>query len=318
MRLRLDPRFRRYLRFRYILAATFGVILLGGAVASWQVKASQEGELGLAARFLGVPGKAVQLVAAGQTGRVAQPSGAAQPTQAPGKGRSFAVLYTDPAAGSKPEKVALVANEGMDFITEAYWDDAMNARPAIGAKPIATADLQAKSQEFLQHHGPLPGAEVRLAQMRPMPVDVPQIYMSEWELFVGDGKWPQAKALVAVSAFSGRVVMYRYSPMDTSQFGKVCISQEKAVAVVTGLFPPLQPGTQVKLRRVWIGDRSGWTQMGRPVWQVAVTVTFPPGSHLPDEPLAFAVDAISGKVAHNELLERPNVLHGLVRDKPVE
>jgi len=213
--------------------------------------------------------------------------------------------------------VELVASEALDFVTEAYWVDGLNARATAGEGRMAQVDLQTKAQEFLEGHNPLPGALARLARVLPIPKDAPAMYMFEWELHGGQGKAPQGKALVTVSAATGRVVMYRYWPMDTSQFGKVAVSREKAVVIVRALFPALPAGTQLRLRYAELLDRSGWTELGRPVWQIGFTVEYPPGSRLLPadrfppgagplpEPRAFGVDAITGKVVHNDLLNNP-------------
>ena len=287
-------------RCKYVIAASIVAAAVGGAAAAWQAKASQDDELRLAAEFLGAPAEALQLAAAGPSSHDVPPVAGPEPMPVPSKGRAFTVLYTGAKAGSPPEKIELVADADLSFVAAACWVDALNEQPTAGKNRLEVPTLQARAQEFLIGHVPLPGVTPRLTQTHPVPPDTPYVYMFEWELLGADGKWPQARALVAVSVLSGRVVMYRYSAMDATEFGRIAVSREKAVATALGLLPAARPGVKIRLDHATLSDRSLWTKRGRPVWQVFVIVTFADPRRMP-EPCVFVVDAISGKTEHSSL-----------------
>ena len=294
----------RYFRIRYVVAAAVSLVVVGGIVTAWQARGGPEEEIALAATFLGVPARDLQLVAPRSETQGAPAPRETQPEPGTRQGRAFVVLCTAETPGSKSERIRFVASDSLDVVTDAIWFDGMSARTAPGADRRAQAEVEPTALGFVQHHGPLPGTTARIVKVHPMPVDAPEVYMFECELLGGDGL-PHGKALVTVSASLGRVVMYGYRPVDPKRFAKVAVSREKAVATAMELVRTRYPSAEVTLHDAELSDNSLHTEQGRPVWFVNVLAAFPRDPGVMDEHCSFTVDAISGKVVYSGLPPTP-------------
>ena len=284
---------RRRLWFRAGLALVLSAAL--GLAALLHARAAQEKEITLAARFLGVPADAVQLKALPrQVQPLALPTGGT-PTWR--KREFFAVTYADPAMGGKPREAQLTIDDGSEFIGGAYWPDVLD-NPLAG-RALPDAELRAKAERFAVSHSPLPGATARVVGAYPNPREAPVTCDYICDLQMAGTPFAQAQAIVTVLTATGSVGGYGYITVDRSQFAKVTVSREQAVAIATACFPKPPPGAEIRLdeHNTTLSDRSFCTKRGRPVWLVEAVAIPQPGGY--PHPHAFVIDAITGKVVSN-------------------